>query len=136
MPAERKFNWHVDVKLTCHQHSNISATGTAQDALTAMAAVDPSGAAAINGTINAAINSTASYQSYLAPPRAAYVATDRFCNSISGGSKAAYSRVQQGISYLGAIPGTPTNGPGPGSCGKVSCSYNAAIYWCNDASVP
>jgi len=26
----------------------------------------------------------------------------------------------------------PANGPGPGACGRVSCSWNSAIYWCND----
>ncbi|CAP67483.1 uncharacterized protein PODANS_6_11385 [Podospora anserina S mat+] len=28
----------------------------------------------------------------------------------------------------------PKNGPGPNNCGRVSCGYNAAIYWCNDVS--
>lgn len=40
--------------------------------------------------------------------------------------------VQKGIDYLRKVPGKPTNGPGPGNCGRVSCSWNAAIYWCND----
>lgn len=37
-----------------------------------------------------------------------------------------------GISYLNGVSGIPTNGPGPGNCGRVSCSGDAAIYWCND----
>lgn len=40
--------------------------------------------------------------------------------------------IQTGMFYLNNIPGKPTNGPGPGNCGRVSCSYDAAIYWCND----
>jgi hypothetical protein len=43
-------------------------------------------------------------------------------------------RIQEGISYLRTVPAAPRNGPGPGACGRVSCSYNAAIYWCNDVS--
>lgn len=43
------------------------------------------------------------------------------CSSIGGG-----------ISYLKGLSGGATNGPGPGNCGRVSCSYNSAIWWCND----
>ncbi|GFF63739.1 hypothetical protein IFM60648_01027 [Aspergillus lentulus] len=44
----------------------------------------------------------------------------------------SWYRIQQGVSYLDGVPGRPSQGPGPGSCGRVSCSYNSAIYWCND----
>ncbi|KAE8421910.1 hypothetical protein BDV36DRAFT_280240 [Aspergillus pseudocaelatus] len=37
--------------------------------------------------------------------------------------------LQDGIDYLNSIGGTP--GQSAGSCGRVSCSYNMAIYWCN-----
>ncbi|OGM47429.1 hypothetical protein ABOM_002527 [Aspergillus bombycis] len=40
--------------------------------------------------------------------------------------------ISRGIEYLQGVPGKPVNGPGPGNCGRVSCSYNAAIWWCND----
>ncbi|EGO61634.1 hypothetical protein NEUTE1DRAFT_98715 [Neurospora tetrasperma FGSC 2508] len=43
--------------------------------------------------------------------------------------------IQTGMFYLNKVPGKPTNGPGPGNCGRVSCSYGAAIYWCNDTVV-
>ncbi|CCC04870.1 hypothetical protein SMACR_04238 [Sordaria macrospora] len=39
---------------------------------------------------------------------------------------------QDGIKHLNSVPGAPANGPGPGNCGRVSCSYDSAIYWCND----
>ncbi|QPH00797.1 hypothetical protein C2857_004778 [Epichloe festucae Fl1] len=29
----------------------------------------------------------------------------------------------------GRVPG---NGPGPGNCGRVACTFNTAIWWCND----
>ncbi|GAB1309857.1 Ecp2 effector protein domain-containing protein [Madurella fahalii] len=37
-----------------------------------------------------------------------------------------------GILYLRGVSGRPTQGPGPGNCGRVSCSENSAIWWCND----
>ncbi|CZR52489.1 uncharacterized protein PAC_02366 [Phialocephala subalpina] len=40
--------------------------------------------------------------------------------------------INDGINYLNGVPGIPTNGPGPGNCGRVSCSYGSAIWWCND----
>ena len=49
-------------------------------------------------------------------------------------AEADYMRVNEGIRYLRRIGGRPTNGAGPGNCGRVSCSYDAAIYWCNDVS--
>lgn len=41
-----------------------------------------------------------------------------------------------GIDYLRKIRKGrhPRNGPGPRNCGKVSCSDNSAIFWCNDVS--
>lgn len=43
--------------------------------------------------------------------------------------------IQDGINYLMRVGGQPSNGPGPGACGRVSCSYNAAIWWCNDVCI-
>lgn len=40
--------------------------------------------------------------------------------------------IVDGISYLRGVKGSPANGPGPGSCGRVSCSYDAGIWWCNN----
>ncbi|KAH8896360.1 hypothetical protein GQ53DRAFT_778975 [Thozetella sp. PMI_491] len=45
-------------------------------------------------------------------------------------------RIQEGITYLRGLNGAPRNGPGPANCGRVSCSYNAAIWWCNDNTTP
>ncbi|KAJ0425831.1 hypothetical protein BJY00DRAFT_298414 [Aspergillus carlsbadensis] len=30
------------------------------------------------------------------------------------------------------VGGRPGDGAGPGACARVSCSYDSAIYWCND----
>lgn len=51
-----------------------------------------------------------------------------------GYAPASTERIEDGISYLNRIAGRPKNGPGPNSCGRVSCSYNSSIWWCNDVS--
>ncbi|KAK0741605.1 hypothetical protein B0T21DRAFT_283269 [Apiosordaria backusii] len=47
-----------------------------------------------------------------------------------------WADVYWGYTYLRRLPAEPRprNGPGPGNCGRVSCSWNAAIWWCNDNS--
>lgn len=40
--------------------------------------------------------------------------------------------IKEGIAYLRRVGGQPVMGPGPGNCGRVSCSYDASIWWCND----
>ncbi|KAK1248934.1 hypothetical protein MKX08_007154 [Trichoderma sp. CBMAI-0020] len=46
----------------------------------------------------------------------------------------SFFAIDDGVSYLRGVRGQPTNGPGPGNCGRVSCSYQSAIWWCNDNS--
>ncbi|GIZ36750.1 hypothetical protein CKM354_000021700 [Cercospora kikuchii] len=48
---------------------------------------------------------------------------------------AATKYINDGIRYLRNIRGSPRIGPGPGKCSRVSCSYNSAIWWCNDNRV-
>lgn len=57
------------------------------------------------------------------------------CNPNPNWHSAYLNGIQQGISYLRGVPGQPQRGPGPGSCGRVSCSYQCAIWWCNDVSL-
>ena len=52
----------------------------------------------------------------------------------SGFPEALVSDILMGMQYLRGLSGTPTNGPGPGNCGRVSCSDAAGIWWCNDVS--
>ncbi|KAM5343431.1 hypothetical protein ACJ41O_011968 [Fusarium nematophilum] len=40
--------------------------------------------------------------------------------------------IKDGIIYLRKLKGRPINGAGLNASGRVSCSYNYAIYWCND----
>lgn len=45
----------------------------------------------------------------------------------------SFAALQNGITYLDSLGGgLACNGPGPGNCGRISCSYNTAIWWCND----
>jgi hypothetical protein len=46
---------------------------------------------------------------------------------------AGVETIYEGIDYLNGI-GAPGVDPGPRVCARVSCSYNAAIFWCNDVS--
>ncbi|KAJ0423209.1 hypothetical protein BJY00DRAFT_310337 [Aspergillus carlsbadensis] len=49
------------------------------------------------------------------------------------GSSARFKPIQNGIKYLRGVSGHPRAGPGPAKCARVSCSYNSAIWWCNDS---
>lgn len=49
-------------------------------------------------------------------------------------SAARYVPIVNGIKYLRGLSGNPRAGPGPAKCARVSCSYNSAIWWCNDVS--
>lgn len=53
----------------------------------------------------------------------------KFCNNFG---TAGVNDIIAGVDYLRGVSGQPSMGPGPGACGRVSCSYNSAIYWCND----
>ncbi|KAG6056029.1 hypothetical protein E4U17_002564 [Claviceps sp. LM77 group G4] len=47
---------------------------------------------------------------------------------------AGSAQIKEGLDYLSKISAKPKIGPGPGKCSRVSCSYHAAIWWCNDKS--
>ncbi|KAM7194190.1 hypothetical protein V8F20_008110 [Naviculisporaceae sp. PSN 640] len=62
--------------------------------------------------------------------------SDIKCGALSWGwQRALHERIYEGAEYLKTVQGRPVQGPGPGSCGRVSCSYQAAIWWCNDNKV-
>ncbi|KAL8391924.1 hypothetical protein RB595_002217 [Gaeumannomyces hyphopodioides] len=48
-------------------------------------------------------------------------------------SLARMKAIDEGVWYLRNVRNArPKNGPGPNNCGRVSCSWAAGIYWCND----
>ncbi|KAG6021171.1 hypothetical protein E4U19_002740 [Claviceps sp. Clav32 group G5] len=48
-------------------------------------------------------------------------------------SSASTKEIQDGIDYLSKIKKKPELGPGPDKCSRVSCSYGASIWLCNDS---
>ncbi|KAK3988489.1 hypothetical protein QBC44DRAFT_370938 [Cladorrhinum sp. PSN332] len=54
--------------------------------------------------------------------------------TVCGGYPARQNRIREGISYLRGLSGQASRGPGPRNCVRVSCSYNSAIWYCNDNS--
>jgi len=65
-------------------------------------------------------------------PRQYYVPDHWFCHG--RWYPAVQGRIDEGVNYLNTIEGKPVLGPGPATCARVSCSYGAAIWWCNDVS--
>ncbi|CAP71288.1 uncharacterized protein PODANS_6_3365 [Podospora anserina S mat+] len=53
------------------------------------------------------------------------------CN-VPGDGNAKRTQIGIGVMYLSRLSGTAGNGPGPENCGRVSCSWNSAIIWCNN----
>ncbi|KAK4158860.1 hypothetical protein QBC43DRAFT_339620 [Cladorrhinum sp. PSN259] len=59
----------------------------------------------------------------------AYTQTDYKCNNYGACNR---EKIVDGINYLMSVPGQPRMDPGPGKCIRVSCSWNAGIFMCND----
>lgn len=55
--------------------------------------------------------------------------TDQYCGIFSN---AYCGAIAAGVNYFYGVPGSPINGPGPGNCGRASCSYGSGIWWCNN----
>ncbi|KAI3324814.1 hypothetical protein HD806DRAFT_543408 [Xylariaceae sp. AK1471] len=55
-----------------------------------------------------------------------------------GGNGANPGRIKQGINYLHNLHDDVlcSNGAGPRNCGRISCSWNSGISWCNEKTVP
>jgi hypothetical protein len=65
--------------------------------------------------------------------------TGLFCVPVPGQPWYATSAdviTSQGIPYLNQVTNPCGVGPGPKNCVRVSCSDSAAIYLCNDVSLP
>ncbi|KAK4094685.1 hypothetical protein Purlil1_1290 [Purpureocillium lilacinum] len=61
---------------------------------------------------------------------------DSAYNCFGRWGRASAHSIWEGITHLRKVPGRPGNGAGPGNCGRVSCSYSSAIWWCNDSRSP
>ncbi|KAI0006330.1 hypothetical protein F4779DRAFT_596810 [Xylariaceae sp. FL0662B] len=73
------------------------------------------------------------------PDKAVKRGEDKVICNIPGFSGVNFLAIRDGIRYLRGLSGTCTNPPayhpGKGYCGRISCSYNSAVYYCNDNSV-
>ncbi|KAK2040999.1 hypothetical protein LZ31DRAFT_568316 [Colletotrichum somersetense] len=58
--------------------------------------------------------------------------TDKVLCQKDGWENVDYSQADVGIHYLRTVKGRPRLDPGPANCGRVSCGYEAAIWFCND----
>ncbi|UNI23907.1 hypothetical protein JDV02_009699 [Purpureocillium takamizusanense] len=50
--------------------------------------------------------------------------------------RASSTSYWEALGYLAGLKGAPTLSAGPRVCGRVSCSYNGAVYVCNDTPAP
>lgn len=74
-----------------------------------------------------------SQQATESEPAALAKRNDIVCNKLPKGD---IWKLRDGVSYLRGLSGGLTEGPGPGNCGRVSCSWKSAIWICNDVSAP
>ncbi|KAK4197250.1 hypothetical protein QBC40DRAFT_181512 [Triangularia verruculosa] len=122
-------SWNLPVKLDDPTGATVTVTGTIEEAIAQMEASYPGWNATFQAQLppipaddgdGASLVSTAGLED-----PAKYD-----CNVDY--KKATTLTIVWGINYLRGVPGTAKNGPGPNNCGRVSCSWNSAIYWCND----
>ncbi|KAK0667505.1 hypothetical protein QBC41DRAFT_304326 [Cercophora samala] len=126
-------SWDLPTDLNNASSPIVTVTGTVQQAVAAMEAAYPGW--------------NATFQSKLPPPTADDEGDDdddtadsKFLSLPERESftcdlpyiAASTRRIGDGIKYLRGLSGTAKNGPGWGNCGRVSCSWSSAIYWCND----
>ncbi|KAI1369555.1 hypothetical protein F5Y08DRAFT_334479 [Xylaria arbuscula] len=84
-----------------------------------------------------AINTTFSWSRDVDEPGGtSRVEGDTLCDIPWDPPFASVFHIRQGISYLRKIHGDCVNGPGPGNCSRVSCSYRSGIWFCNDNPQP
>jgi hypothetical protein len=117
------FTWEVE---TSPGGSKVTVTGTVQDVVAQLSTINPNWKEDFNVT-----------EPKVQERALNFPFTSVLCMIRLGewGTANPYA-IYDGINYLKGVPGRPTLGPGPGRCGRVSCSYNSAIYWCNDVSLP
>ncbi|RYP08328.1 hypothetical protein DL764_001974 [Monosporascus ibericus] len=71
-----------------------------------------------------------------ATPKVAESGLEKRDRTVCGNFSTSYrGPIRRGIAYLRGMPGTATNSPGSGNCGKVSCADAGQIWWCNDTQL-
>ncbi|KAK0613737.1 hypothetical protein B0T14DRAFT_569746 [Immersiella caudata] len=101
----------------------INVNGTVQDVVAALNKIDPQYEARLRQ--DTSLQSRSLDESYF------YKRKSYDCIRI-GSRGVDPGEIKDGIRYLRTVSGRPKNGPGPGNCGRISCSWASAIYWCNE----
>ncbi|KAK7458458.1 hypothetical protein CaCOL14_006893 [Colletotrichum acutatum] len=115
----------IEWKVQAHPGGeNLTLTGTVEEVLKELRTINP------NYDQDFGITTLTSTEAIDAVTQADDTFKDGPVNC-AGYDDADSKRFAQGARYLLDVKGKPTRGPGPGSCGRVSCSWNSAIYWCN-----
>ncbi|KAK4197240.1 hypothetical protein QBC40DRAFT_181479 [Triangularia verruculosa] len=114
--------WNLPINLTDPNSPTVSVTGTIQMAVAQMEADYPGW----NATFMALEPRPSDDNRKDDEPEPNIVYK---CNTSE--AMAYKADIKEGIKYLRKVPGTAKNGAGPDNCGRVSCSYNSAIIWCN-----
>jgi len=107
----------------------MTVNGTIQDVVREIRKVDP--------LWNGALSNTTEPESATSRKRrgADFSASTVACKDSSHPyGHAIVRRIKEGIRYLRRVNGQPHHDAGPDRCGRVSCSYNSAIWWCNNVS--
>ncbi|CAP73377.1 uncharacterized protein PODANS_2_7610 [Podospora anserina S mat+] len=128
-------SWDLPVKLDDPTSEIVTVTGTIEEAIAQMEAAYPGW----NETFQAGIPTdpmpTGDDTSFVSAGTADEQPESINCKVDYDGART--SKIWDGICYLRRLnTDPPKNGPGPGNCGRVSCSWKSAIYWCNDVSSP
>ncbi|KAK4179556.1 hypothetical protein QBC36DRAFT_179820 [Triangularia setosa] len=121
-------SWNLPVKADDPSGATVTVTGTIQEAIAQMEASYPGW--------------NATFQAHLPPPptiggfnsisAAALEDPESYICKVNQWKEAGQLSIVWGIEYLRGLTGSAKNGPGPGECGRVSCSWGSAIWWCND----
>lgn len=107
--------------------AKISVTGTIEQAVAKMEGEYPGWNATFTSQPGAAGGGGGSVSRIFEP--------DHYDCNVPGDEDALQEQIFVGIEYLRRLNDTAKNGPGPENCGRVSCSWNSAIIWCNNVSV-
>ncbi|KAK1830951.1 hypothetical protein QBC39DRAFT_408947 [Podospora conica] len=117
-------NWEIEVT---PGQPLVQARGTVEEVIARMTQIDPDFEAKV---LRRAEEATTLAERSPLVLEARQTSTN--CEGRREWEKARTVRINDGIKYLKGLGGSAHLGAGPGRCSRVSCSYNAAIWWCND----
>lgn len=109
----------------------MTVSGTVQQAVAELEKINPNFKADFNITDVAEEDVAAPEVAGSLQKRTDFKGSRVICNNFGTADYVAY---REGINYLNGVPGKPYAPAGPSACGRVSCSSNTAIWWCNDVS--